>query len=190
MVSESKKQIRQQIEAYFRNTARKELGKTEKVSFESLLDPSDNGRRLLFVLPGSIGDVFLITSLFRSCKKQYPNYNIYVATDPQYFPILKGNPYLVASHNGGLLPYIQEMDNIHWCNGIGANHPGFFQVTFLCHVGTQRIQTYQNNGKSNIAFDLQYRESPLSIDLGTEMPLHPELAQVIDKGVTDIIFDK
>ena len=178
MISESKKQIRQQIEAYFRGVARKELGKTEKVSFESLLDPSDDGRRLLFVLPGSIGDVFLITALLKSASVQYPNYNIYIATDPQYFPILKGNPYLAASHNGGLLPYIQEMDNIHWCNGI-SGHPGFFQVTFLCHVGTQRVQTYQNNGKSNIAFDLNYSESPISIEL--DMPLRPEIQVIKDQ---------
>ena len=175
-ISDAKRAARASIEAYFRNTARKELGKTEKVSFESLLSPSDAGRRLLIVIPASIGDVFLITSLFRSCKKQYPNYNIYVATDPQYFPILKGNPYLAASHNGGLLPYIQEMDNIHWCNGIGANHPGFFEVTLMPFVNSQRIQTYQNNGKSNIAFDLNYSESPISIEL--DMPLHPEI-QVI-----------
>lgn len=188
MISDEKRKIRASIEAYFRNTSRKELGKTEKVSFESLLNPSDDGRRLLFVLPGSIGDVYLLTALFCSASKQYPNYNIYVATDPQYFTILKGNPYLAASHNGGLLPYIQEMDNIHWCNGIGANHPGFFAISFLIHVGTQRIQTYQNNGNSNIAFDLQYRESPLSIQV--EQPLHPELAQMLDEGITDIIFDK
>ncbi len=156
MMSEEKKLARQSIEAYFRNVARNQLAKTEKVNFETLLNQDDKGKRILFVLPQSIGDLYLSTSLFRSIKEQYPWCSLYIATKPEYFSIFKGNPHVTK-----VLPYVPEMDNLFWAEGIGSGansvgHNGWFEIAFLPNVNVQRIQNYQHNGLTKIAYPIYY----------------------------------
>ena len=140
---------RQDIENYFRNVALQENQKNKKIEFEDLLDKNDKGKRLLYVMPESIGDIFLSTSLFENIKKQYPEYNLYVAVKQEYFEILDGNPNI---HR--LLNYIPQMDQLLWLEGMG-DHEGYFEIAFLPHIGTQRMFNYQHNGKTKIAFDLK-----------------------------------
>jgi len=138
------------IEGYFRQVAIKENQKINKISFEDLLDPSDKGKRIIVVIPESAGDLFMVTSLFKSIKDNYPNYNLYVATKSEYQEILDGNPYV---HK--VLDYIPQMDNLLWLEGNGE-HDGYFEIAFLPHIGTQRIFNYQHNGKDKIPFNLKY----------------------------------
>ena len=100
-------------------------------------------------MPESERDIYLSSSLFQSLKKQYPKYNLYVATDPMYFALLDANP-----HVHKCIPYFQKMDDLRWLEGI-ANHKGYFEIAFLPHVNTQRISNFTHNGKTNIAFDLK-----------------------------------
>jgi hypothetical protein len=139
---------KEQIENYFRQVAKEEISKNNPVNFEDFLDKNDGGKRLLYVMPESIGDIYLSTSLFKNIKKQYPNYNLYVATKPEYFEILQGNPYI---HR--IIEYIPQMDQLLWLEGIG-NHQGLFEIAFLPHLGTQRMLDYLHNGKTNIQFNL------------------------------------
>jgi glycosyltransferase involved in cell wall biosynthesis len=144
---------RRDIENYFRQIALKENQKNQKIPFEDLLDKDDEGKRILYVIPQSIGDIFLSTSLFKSIKEQYPDYNLYVAIDPQFREILEGGPYI---HK--ILNYIPQMDNLLWLEGAG-DHKGFFEIAFLPHLGTQRMLNYLHNGKDKIAYeDLCYEE--------------------------------
>lgn len=140
---------KEQIENYFRDVARQDAQKDTPINFEDLLDQDDFGRRALIVIPESIGDVFMVTSLFSSFKELYPNYNLYIATKQEYFEILTANPYV---HK--VIPYVSQMDNLMWLEGAG-NHKGFFEIAFLPHIGTQRIFNYQHNGKDKIAFNLK-----------------------------------
>jgi glycosyltransferase involved in cell wall biosynthesis len=137
---------RNQIEDYFRQVAIKHNSEQQnKVEFADLLDKTDEGSRILYVMPESIGDVYLSTALFESIKQNYPNhYNLYVATKPEHFDVLEGNPYV---HK--VLPYNPQMDNIFWLEGIG-NHKGYFEVAYLPFIGTQRIIDYTHNGKDAI----------------------------------------
>jgi len=142
---------RRDIENYFRQVALKENKNKEKVPFEDVLGKEDKGKRVLYVMPQSIGDVFLSTSLFKSIKEQYPDYNLYVATQPQYQEVLQGIPYVHKVIN-----YIPQMDNLLWLEGRG-DHEGYFEIAFLPHVGTQRVLNYLHNGKDKIAYkDLCY----------------------------------
>ena len=68
-----------------------------------MLDKDDEGKRILYVIPQSAGDVFMSTSLFPSIKRIYPEYNLYVATDPKFQPILDGN-----NHIHKILPYVHS----------------------------------------------------------------------------------
>ena len=79
---------RNDIENYFRNVALKENQKDEKVEFSQVLDEDDKGKRMLYVMPESIGDIYLSTSLFRSAKELYPDYNLYVAVKQEYFSLV------------------------------------------------------------------------------------------------------
>ena len=99
-------------------------------------------------MPGSIGDVFMCTSLLKNLSTTYPEYNIYFATEPSLFEILEGNSLV---HK--LIPYNQKMDDLLWLEGRG-DHKGFFEVAYLPHIGTQRMFNYQHNGKDTIGLEL------------------------------------
>ena len=137
------------IENYFRKIAEQENQKNKQISFEELLGEGSPENRILYVMPDSIGDIFLSTSLFKSIKKQYPNKKLYVATNPQNFSVLDGNPYV---HK--VIQYIPQMDQLMWLEGIG-DHKGFFEIAFLPHALTQRILTYVHNGKTNIEMEIK-----------------------------------
>ena len=134
---------------YFRNVAARENAEVvQKREFTDLLDKDDKGKRLLYVMPKSIGDVYMSTALFKDIKNTYPDYNLYVATEAQHFEILDGNP-----HIHKVIPYISAMDQLPWLEGTN-NHEGYFEVAFLPYIGTQRIYDYQHNGKDKISLDL------------------------------------
>lgn len=141
---------RETIENYFRRVAQQENQKNTKVEFGDLLDKDDEGKRLLYVMPESIGDIYLSTSLFKSAKEMYPDYNLYVAVKPEYFSILDGNPYI---HK--VIQYIPQMDNLTWLEGQG-DHKGFFEIAFLPFANTQRVLTYLHNAKDKLAYDINY----------------------------------
>ena len=138
---------RKNIEDFFRNKAKEENEQNMPFKIEDFLD-EDEGKRLLVVMPGSIGDVFMTTSLLPTISKTYPDYNIYFATDPSFFEILDGNSFI---HK--VIPYNQKMDDLLWLEG-RESHKGFFEVAYLPHLGTQRMFNYQHNGKDKIALDL------------------------------------
>jgi glycosyltransferase involved in cell wall biosynthesis len=149
-MNEIKKGVkRQDIENYFRHVAMKENEQIKKIEFEDLLDKNDSGKRVIYVIPESEEDVFLSTSLFKSIKESYPDHNLYVATKPEYFEILNGNP-----HVHKVLQYMPQMDNILWLEGQG-DHKGFFEIAFLPYIGTQRILDYLHNGKTNIQYSIK-----------------------------------
>ena len=147
-MNEIKKGVsRKDIENYFRQVALQENRKSEKIDFNSLLDK--NEKRILITMPESAGDVFMISALFESVKNVYPDHDLYVATKPEYFSILQGNPFV---HK--ILQYIPQMDQLLWLEGAGE-HKGFFEIAFLAHIGTQRILNYLHNAKDKIQFNIK-----------------------------------
>lgn len=148
----SKGATRQDIEKYFRKVASENENKVE-IKFEDTLDKEDEGKRIVYVMPESIGDIFLSTSLFKSIKELYPDYNLYVSVKQEYFEILDGN-----EHIHKVIPYIPQMDNLLWLEGQGE-HKGYFEIAFLPYSNTQRFLTYLHNGKDKIAYDINYATS-------------------------------
>lgn len=142
---------REDILKFFKDTANKENSSyrshDQKDPLHSIID-DDLEKRLIIVLPKSIGDVYLATSLLPSIKKTYPNYAIYFATEPSNFPVLQGNPYLYKA-----IPYESRFDNLLFLEGAG-DQKGFFDIAFLLHLGTQKMFNYQHNGEDKIQFDI------------------------------------
>lgn len=143
---------RDEVEKCFRNIAAKENNQIARsqTEFSELLDKDDAGKRLLMVIPEAIGDVFCSTALFRSIKETYPQYNLYVATKPENFDVLDGNEYV---HK--IIPYIPNMDNLLWSEGFGP-HKGWFEVTFLPYIGTQKMFMSHHNGQDKLALNNKY----------------------------------
>ena len=142
----------QEIEKFFRGVAEKELKNKPNQStkkFEDFLDKDDKGRRILYAMPVDDTNVFLSTSLFESIKEQYPNHNLYVATEPKFESILKGN-----SNVHRIIPFLPQMENQMWLEGQG-DHKGFFEIAFLPYIGTEKFIDYLHNGKDKIAFDIK-----------------------------------
>ena len=131
------------------NFPEEEEDSSSKIS--DFLSLDDEGKRVLYVIPQGERDVFNSTSLFKSIKELYPDYNLYVATQKEYFPILDGNPYIYRVIN-----YSKQMDNIFWLEGRGE-HKGYFEIAFLPYINTQKIITFTHNGKDRIAYkDITY----------------------------------
>lgn len=138
---------REQILNFFKKTALKENNENAKIEFSDLLDKDDKGRRILFVMPQSAGDVFMSTSLLPSIKKLYPDHNIYFATKQEFFEILDCNPFIHKK-----LIFNSFMENLLTMEGHADGH-GYFDIAFLPHIGTQKIFDYQHNGKDKLEFN-------------------------------------
>ena len=147
---------REKIYSALQENAKNEvnLTKEREYNIEDFLDSDDEGRRLAVVLPRSIGDVFLSTSLLESLKRIYPSYNLYYITDPKYFPILDGNPYV---HK--VIPHNPVCDDALFLEGFSGrvdeeDHKGYFEIALLLNVNNQRVMNYTRNGKDQRDFDI------------------------------------
>lgn len=139
-----------QIENYFRDVAKQELQKNTKIELKDLFDKDENLKRVLLIQPESIGDIFLVTSLFESLRNRYPNdkYKIYIATKPEYRDIIEGNPYIDK-----WIPYHQIMDSaIVMEGGMGQN--GVCDIVYHPYFETQRLLSYMHNGEDKIDLNL------------------------------------
>lgn len=147
---------RSTIHRALRDNAKKEVGLTKKNEYNitDFLDKEDKGSRMAVVLPRSIGDVFLSTSLLKNLKELYPDYNLYYITSPKYFSILDGNPYV---HK--VIPHDPICDDALYLEGFSGreeegDHEGYFEVALLLNVNNQRIMNYTRNGKDKRGFEI------------------------------------
>jgi glycosyltransferase involved in cell wall biosynthesis len=141
---------RDQVLDFFRKTAFEDNRKNKKVPFEDVLDKDDDGKRILFALPEDENDVFLSTSILKYIKDQYPDHNIYYATNPAFFNILNGNPHIHKA-----IVYDNIMENIPWSQGQG-DHKGFFEFTILPHINTHKLQNFSHADKNPVPYSLSY----------------------------------
>ena len=110
---------------------------------------NNDKKKLLFIVPESAGDIFLSTSLLPSMSKNYNEYEIYFACKPEYKDILVNNPYITK-----VLDYLPIMDNQILMEGSGEWH-GFFDISIMATMLTQRMINYLNNGETKIMFDIK-----------------------------------
>ena len=135
---------RSQIEEYFRKVARDHNAKFFPVKMEDLVSDDDEGKRIVYVMPDSSVDVFLSTSLFKSIKEKYPDYNLYVSTKQEYYHILQGDENI---HK--VIPYSTQFDASLAQEGVGENK-GLFEIVLSPYLTTQKINNYIHNGKDKI----------------------------------------
>jgi hypothetical protein len=118
------------------------------VDIGTLFDNNDK-KRVALVMPQSLGDCYLVTSLFESIQETYPEHDLYVATKPQFACVFEANPYI---HK--VIPYLDMMESeLFWIGQ--SNHKGYVDVVFLPHILTQKQLNYLRNGKDKIAFQIK-----------------------------------
>jgi len=122
-------------------------GDNKNKSFD-LSDLLDDGNRIAVIMPESAGDVLWVNSLMDNMKKLYPEFDIYIFTNPKFFDYIEDHP---AVHK--VLPYTKDIDDLYILEGKGT-HTGYFDLAFLPHVGTQKIATYSHNGKDKTQLEL------------------------------------
>ena len=138
---------RDKIENYFRTVAKKDLaGKTKTDNSIDNYLIKNNKKRILYVMPRSIGDCFLSTAIFPSIRLAYPEqeWDFYVSTMPEYKSIFDGNKNITA-----WIPYTEQFENHMLMEGMGS-HNGWFDICFTPHISTQRSMNYIHNGRSKL----------------------------------------
>jgi hypothetical protein len=140
---------RAEIYNFFVDTARKENAKNSapQQDFSTML--TKNGRkRGLILIKESIGDVLLVTSLFKSFHAQHPDTDLYVMAEGKYHMLLEGNP-----HVHKILEYLPPMEQEMIAMGAGQKE-GYFDYYYHAAIQTQRLLSYLSQPKP--AFDLTY----------------------------------
>jgi len=141
----SKNVPREQIENYFRHVSKKDIEKenqkNNKSSIEKFINKNDK-KKILYVMPRSIGDCFLSTAIFESLRKIYlqEEWELYVSSEPEFESIFDGNKNITK-----WIPYCPEMEDHMRMEGIGE-HKGWFDICFTPHISTQRSMNYIHNG--------------------------------------------
>jgi hypothetical protein len=138
---------RKEVEDYFRHVAQLESQKDQKTTLDDAFI-KNNKKRLLLVQPESLGDCFLITSLFPNLRERYPEneWDFYVATKKEYKDVFDGNNYVTK-----WIPYHESMDNQLLMEGF-AGHNGFVDVCYNPYFSTQRILDYTHSGIDKLDF--------------------------------------
>ena len=134
--------------SHFKSVAQKQIEKSKIQTLEEVLGNDDEGNRIAVVIPQSEIDVLFVNSLMKRFKRLYPNHNIYVFTQLEYFPFIEDSPYVYK-----VLQYSQGLENSFSLEGIGKNK-GLFEAAFYPHATTQKFICYSHNGISKHQFPL------------------------------------
>lgn len=104
----------------------------------------ENGKkRLLYIIPESIGDCLSSLPVIQSLREVYNEneWDLYISTKEQYFEIFDHLDYVV-----NIIPYSRSMDDFKLLEGAGE-HKGYFDVVFFPYFQTQRYVNYIHNGE-------------------------------------------
>lgn len=141
---------KKQVHEYFLGIAKKNNTENNKIPFQDLLDKDDQNKRILFALDGDEINIFNSTSLLDYIKSEYPDYNIYYATQKKYYYLLKGNPNI---HK--IIEYNPVMNNPLWGEGQGG-HLGMFNFVLLPNTMGSDIHAYAHGNEHKIKYNLSH----------------------------------
>lgn len=117
------------------------VGKTPKPTAHKVsdfLDPEDKFR-IFVVLPGTAGDLHLLTGVTDSLYRKYnrpDKWGIYVICEPKYNDILTG-----VQSIKGLIPYAPNLDNSK-----ALEKSGLCNICYTPHLATQKFEHYVHRG--------------------------------------------
>jgi len=169
-----------QIINHFRQVAHQEIQKISgPKSFQDIFTEKDREKTILVGIPKSLGDCFMVTSLFKSLQETYPDKNISVTCEPQYFSIFEGNQYVKR-----LIPWNPAFDNIFLLEGIGENK-NLVWMYFPLHGSTQRFVDYVHEKGQKTQLELNYQK-PIAKYNGYEPSICPDFSNNENFKILDI----
>ena len=148
----SKTKSRLIIEKYFRSVAQKDAKEAnESITLDKFFEyhiTKNEKRKILFVMPKSIGDCFLSTAAISTLREMYEkeNWDIYASSERQYKEIFHGNEDIEK-----WIPFHPVMENVMMMEGQGE-HKGWFDICFTPHFSTQKTMSYIHNGLNKKLF--------------------------------------
>jgi len=145
----SSSRSREDITAYFQQTAKKENKELFKKTLKEHIDFDRPNKRIAYVIPEHNEDVLMSTSILSGLKSVYEDWDIYFFTKPEYFHLIDECPFV---HK--YCEFEEEMDDCFYFEG-RANHEGLFDVAFLPFLETKRVLNYTHNGKDKIELELK-----------------------------------
>ena len=142
--NEQRQQIRQKIEQSFRKIAFDENQKNNPTNIKDLIDFDRPNKRGIIVIKESLGDCIVVSSLLKSFHEKYEGYDLYLSTQPQFFEVFEGNPYI---HK--IIPYHSMMENEMGMIGCGGEEKdALFNFFGFPAIATQKILNYLSHNKS------------------------------------------
>ena len=139
---------REQIENYFKQTAKKENKDLFKKSLKEQIDFDRDTTRIAYVMPDHSEDVLMSTSVVASLKRLYKNSDIYFFTKREHFTLIDECPDVYK-----MCEFQEEMDDCFYFEG-RANQEGLFDLAFLPFLETKRVLNYTHNGNDKIELEL------------------------------------
>jgi len=139
---------REQIENYFKQTAKKENKDLFKKSLKEQIDFDRDTTRIAYVMPDHSEDVLMSTSVVASLKRLYKDSDIYFFTKREHFGLIDECPDIYK-----MCEFQEEMDDCFYFEG-RANQEGFFDLAFLPFLETKHVLNYTHNGNDKIELEL------------------------------------
>jgi hypothetical protein len=139
---------REQIENYFKQTAKKENKDLFKKSLKEQIDFDRDTTRIAYVMPDHSEDVLMSTSVVASLKRLYKDSDIYFFTKREHFGLIDECPDIYK-----MCEFQEEMDDCFYFEG-RANQEGLFDLAFLPFLETKHVLNYTHNGNDKIELEL------------------------------------
>lgn len=111
---------------------------TGNINISDYLDKNDKFR-ILVVMPGTAGDLHLLTGSLKALYKKYrrdDNWGLYLSCDMKFADIVKGLPFIK-----NIIPYGNNLDNAK-----AVEKSGLFNICYTPHIISQRFEHYVHNG--------------------------------------------
>jgi glycosyltransferase involved in cell wall biosynthesis len=129
---------RDKIISIFQQIASKDA-QTKEINFEDSV--LNNGKEdLFFVIKESLGDCIICLSLLQSCRHSYPDHNINIVTEPQYFDVFKGCAFI-----DNMIPFNPMLEQEMYV--IGAGQEKGLGIFVMPAVDTQKHLNYLSNNQ-------------------------------------------
>lgn len=131
---------RPQVLEHFKLLARQHNNESNRRKLFLELKKSDSSPKIAYILPSGGQEAIISSGLIAKLKKEYPNHNIYVFTNPSLFEYFDFDTNVFK-----VLEYSPQLEDILALEGRGSNE-GFFDVVYHPSLAIAN-NSYIHNGK-------------------------------------------